>query len=120
LTSVLLLSAFALNGCGPNWQPVSVAEPRTLDEGTILEFHAKDQLVRLHGVKFDRDSLSGIPWLDHLSCDTCRVRFALADVSQPRTGNPGAGAWNIVIPVVTVFGLGTLLAILACGGGRCD
>jgi hypothetical protein len=101
----LLLSALALNGCGPNWQPVSVAQPRTLDAGTVLEFHAKDELVRLHGVKIERDSLSGIPWLEHLTCDTCRVRYALDDVSQVRTGNPGAGAWNIMLPFVLVVGL---------------
>ena len=103
-TSSLLLAALALNGCGPNWQPVSVAQPRTLPAGTVLEFRAKDQLVRLHGVRFDRDSLSGIPWLEHLTCDTCHVRYALADVSQVRTGNPGAGAWNIMLPFVLIVG----------------
>jgi hypothetical protein len=52
----------------------------------------------------------GIPWLEHLTCDTCRVRYALADLSQTRTGDPGATAWNILLPVVVIFGGLMLLA----------
>ena len=92
-----------LSACGPNWEPVVIAAPRTLDPGTVLEFRARGQLVRLHGVRVERDSLSGIPWLDHLTCDTCRVHFALADVSQARTGDPGATAWNILVPFGLLF-----------------
>ena len=77
-------------------------------------------MIRLHGVKFERDSLSGIPWLEHLSCDTCRVHYALADISQARTGNPGRTAWSLVLPVLAVFSLFKLLHILVCGGvGQC-
>lgn len=106
----MLLTAVSLSGCGPNWQPVSVARPRTFDERTVLEFRANDQLVRLHGVKVERDSLSGIPWLEHLTCDTCRVRYALTDLSQTRTGDPGATAWNILLPIMVIFGGLALLA----------
>ena len=104
-TATLLLALFALNGCGPNWRPATVTPPRALDARTVLEFHVRDSLVRLHGVRLERDSLSGIPWLEHLTCDTCRVRYAVADISQPRTGNPGAGAWNILVPFALVFGM---------------
>lgn len=100
----LFLLGLGLSACGPGWQPVSVARPQTMNEGTILEFHAKNELVRLHGVRFERDSLSGIPWLEHLTCDTCRVHYALTDVSQARTGNPGATAWNIMVPFVLIVG----------------
>jgi len=106
----LLVAAVLLSGCGPNWQPVSVTRPRTFDERTVLEFLANDQLIRLHAVKIERDSLSGIPWLEHLTCDTCRVRYALADLSQARTGNPGATAWNILLPVMVIVGGLMLLA----------
>lgn len=115
----MLLGALALNGCGPNWEAVNVAQPRTLDAGTVLEFRARNELVRLHGVQFAHDSLSGIPWLEHLTCDTCRVHYALADISQSRIGNPGAGAWNIVLPLVAVIALGTAIFGYECRGGRC-
>ena len=70
----------------------------------MLEFRVRDTTVRLHAVRFDRDSVTGVPWLEHTSCDSCRVRFALADISEPHFGNPGAGAWNILLPFVIVFG----------------
>jgi hypothetical protein len=119
-TNCLLLAAFALNGCGANWRPVGTAETRTFNPATVLEFHSRDQLVRLHGVRFERDSVSGIPWLEHLSCDSCRVHYALADISQARIGDPGRTAWGIVLPVVAVFTLFQLLHFLVCGGfGEC-
>src|SRR5690349_15212296 len=110
-----------LSACvGPNWQPVAAPIPRPLDSKTTLEFHFKATLVRLHGVRFSGDSLSGIPWLEHLTCDTCRVSYALADISQARIGHPGQEAWNLVIPVVAVFSLLAVLHILVCGGtGPC-
>ena len=90
---------------GANWQPVAVDQPRSLDPRTILEFHfTPDSLVRLHGVQLTRDSVTGIPWLDHLSCTTCRVSYQLDHISQPRTGDPGAGAWNILVPFVVIVG----------------
>ena len=83
-----------------------------MNERAILEFHARDQLVRLHGVRFEQDSVSGIPWLEHLTCDTCRVHYAVADVSQARTGNPGATAWNILLPFSIIVVAFTSLAYL--------
>ena len=98
LTLVLALGACA----GPNWQPATVPQARPLAERTVLEFRVRDSTVRLHAVRFDRDSLSGISWLEHTSCDSCRVRFALADINHARIGNPGAGAWNILVPFVVI------------------
>jgi hypothetical protein len=72
----------------------------------------KETLVRLHGVQYSRDSVSGIPWLDHLTCDTCRVAYALADVTGVRTGNPGEGAWVVGAPIFIITGAGVLLGIL--------
>lgn len=116
----MLLAAFALNGCGANWRPVATAETPTIKPATVLEFHAKNQLVRLHGVTLARDSVSGIPWLEHLSCDSCRVHYALADISQARIGEPGRAAWGLVLPVVVIFSLFEALHILVCGGvGEC-
>ena len=113
----LLLVLLALTACSSNWQPVKLVPPSPLDQKTVLEFQAKNQLVRLHGVEFTRDSLSGIPWLDHLSCDTCRVRYAFSDISQARTGNPGAGAWSIGVPLILIGGGFIVAVILYSSGG---
>ena len=111
------VTALVLAACGPNWQPVTSAQPRVLDPGQVIEFHVKDDLVRLHGVQFRKDSVSGIPWLDHLSCDTCRVSYPLAGVSEMRTGNPGAAAWWLLGPLIAVVGFGIGLAIAFSGLG---
>jgi hypothetical protein len=108
-----LVAWLAVSACaGPNWQPLTLPSPAPLESKTIVEFHAKDSLVRLHGVRSSRDSVTGIPWLDHLTCDTCRVAYALADVSGVRTGNPGAGAWALGAPIFIVTGSGLLLGLL--------
>jgi hypothetical protein len=115
LAGATVLALLAVTACSSNWQPVTLVQPSVLDSRTVLEFQAKDQVIRLHGVEFNLDSLSGIPWLEHLSCDTCRVRYALADVSGARTGNPGAGAWSIGLPIILV--LAGLLALRATFSG---
>ena len=117
-TAPVLLGALCLTACGPNWQPLASTQPKPLDPGQVVEFHRKDDLVRLHGVKFTPDSISGIPWLEHLSCDTCRVTYAIADVTQLRTGSPGGAAWWLLGPFIAIMAFGTGLAIAwsAAGG----
>jgi hypothetical protein len=112
-----LLLLLTLAGCSSNWQPVTLVQPSPLDSRTVLEFQAKNQLVRLHGVEFRNDSVSGIPWLEHLSCDTCRVRYAFSDISHARTGNPGAGAWIITVPMIIIVGGGLFVALMFAGHG---
>lgn len=114
---LLLLMVPSATGCTPGWRaykpgrgPVNVQPP----ERQIIEFRVDSQLIRLHAVKFTRDSVSGIPWLKHTSCDSCRVGYALSGVSEMRTGCPGRPAWIIAIPFFTLIGLGVLFA-LACG-----
>lgn len=63
----------------------------------------RDTTVRLHAVRLDRDTISGVPWLQHTNCDSCRVHFALADISEARVGDPGAGAWYLMVPILLVI-----------------
>ncbi len=113
LTRPMLASVCLLSACSANWQPMTAPKSQALDKGAVVEFHTKDQLVRLHGVEFARDSVSGIPWLDHLSCDTCRVSYAVADLSGLRTGNPGAGAWVLLTPIIAVMSVGVIVSVAA-------
>lgn len=109
--AALLGVTLALGACGPNWKPLTGEHPATLNSRTVLDFHARGGLVRLHGVKFSKDSVSGIPWLDHLSCDTCRVVYAETEMADVRTGNPGASAWIILGPFMGLIGFGVLVAL---------
>ena len=111
---LVLTAAILLAGCSANWAPLTTPVAKPLGERDIVEFHAGEQLVRLHAVVITKDSLSGIPWLDHTSCDTCRVRYALANITQLRTGEPGRPAWALIIPFLVFFGAG-LLFLISCG-----
>lgn len=114
---LLVLMVPSATGCTPGWRayepgrgPVNVQPP----ERQIIEFRVDSQLVRLHAVRFARDSVTGIPWLEHTSCDSCRVGYALARVSEMRTGHPGRSAWILTIPMFVFAGF-VLLWAVACG-----
>ncbi len=108
----LLPLVVLLAGCSGHWEPLAVPTPAPLRPQTVVQFRAGDSIVQLHGVRFSRDSISGIPWLDHLSCDTCRVSYALANISQVKTGDPGAGAKTMVLPFAILTGAGLIFALL--------
>jgi hypothetical protein len=48
------------------------------------------------------DSITGIPYLQPINCDTCRVALPRATVDSIRLGNPVAGFWKTVAVVVAV------------------
>jgi hypothetical protein len=98
----MLALVIALGGCGPGWHPFVATPAEQPPPDQVIEFHVADTLVRLHGVRITPDSISGVSWLQHTSCDSCRAEFALARVSAMRTGNPGAGAVNLMIPIVAI------------------
>ena len=114
---LLVLMVPSATGCTPGWRayepdtgPANVQPP----ERQIIEFRVDSGLVRLHSVRFARDSVTGIPWLQHTSCDSCRVGYALARVSEMRTGSPGRPAWALTFPVFALAGL-VLLFVVTCG-----
>lgn len=111
LASAVLVLVLALGACfGPGWHPFVATRAQQPSDAQVVEFHVADTLVRLHGVHVTSDSISGVPWLEHTSCDTCRVTFALVRVSAMRTGNPGAGAQNMMS---VILGIGLFLAGMA-------
>jgi hypothetical protein len=66
-------------------------------------------MTRLHGIVLTDGSLSGIPYLRPLSCDSCRMALPLTSIDSLRTGDPVGGLWVVVaLIVVTLF-------LVACG-----
>jgi len=106
-------------GCSGNWQPLVVPTRTPLAEKTVVEFRSHDSLIQMHGVRFTNDSLSGIPWLDHLSCDTCRKSYALARISEVKTGDPSAGARTMALPFAMFFGAGLVVGLLCAITNSC-
>jgi len=74
------------------------------------------RMTRLHAVVMTRDSFSGIPFLQSVDCDSCRVQFSRDDVDSVRVGNPPAGFWGTVGLVAA--GL-LVVGLAACGSEGC-
>jgi hypothetical protein len=51
-------------------------------------------MLRLHGVIVGADTVSGIPFLKSLDCDSCRVRIQQAEVDSLRIGEPVDSFWK--------------------------
>ncbi len=74
------------------------------------------QSVQWHSVRVSRDSISGVPFVQPPSCDSCRVGVALAEVDSVCAGAPDAGARENVFLV----GLGLFVAWFTwCVTGGC-
>lgn len=114
-TLAFAVSLLMVSACSAHWRPVSLAPHADFSERTVIEFRGPDSVVRLHAVRVGADSVSGIPWLQHTSCDSCRLQFALTKVSSARTGNPAAGAYPLLLPIVGLAGFALFFAIALAG-----
>jgi hypothetical protein len=92
----ICLLVFAVAGCA-GWHGIEPQRAPRLQEGDVLEFQASGATVRLHAVRFTGDSLSGVPWLKHTSCDSCRVSYATSAISGARVGHPETIGWIVVL-----------------------
>ena len=73
--------------------------------GTALQWHA---------VQLTVDSVSGIPFVKPVECDSCRIRLPRANVDSLRLGNPVAGFWKTMALAAAI--LITPLIILCWNG----
>ncbi len=113
-----LLLSLPQAACGAGWRPIPVAAPSDLPPRQQVQVWRRGEALQLHGLRLTEDSVSGIPYLQPLTCDSCRIAIPRTEMDSLRTGNPGKGFWGTV-------GLG-LLALLVVGlltcwaGSRCD
>jgi hypothetical protein len=93
-----LLAALLLMACSES-RAITLSPTPTLDPRETLLFVRSDSLVRLRSVRFSSDSVTGIPQSQDRSCSSCRVRFALEEVSRPRVTKPSSPVLTIVVPL---------------------
>lgn len=68
----------------------------------------------MHGVIVGAESVSGIPFVKPLDCDSCRMGIGRTEVDSLRTGDPVAGFW-------TTAALGAAVTLVAlCRFGLCS
>jgi hypothetical protein len=71
-------------------------------------------MLRLHGVIVGTDTVSGVPFLEPLDCDSCRVAIGQPEIDSLRIGEPVGGFWMTAA-------LGALAGLIAlCHFGWCD
>jgi hypothetical protein len=97
----ILLSTTA---CGAGWRSVSQIGPKTFQPYQQAQLWTEDGMVRLHALRLADDSVSGIPFLQPLACDSCRIAFSRERVDSIRVGDPTGGFWG-TLSLITVAAL---------------
>lgn len=102
-----LVAALAVSACGA-WERIADLSPDdTLPQRQQVQVWSAGKARVWHAVRFDADSVSGVPFHLSPSCDSCRVAIARAAVDSVRLGDPERIG-------MTFAGL-VILAILAIG-----
>jgi len=75
--------------------------------------------VRLHGLIITADSISGVPYFQSPSCDSCRVTMPRTAVDSVRFGDPdgavAASAIGVALVVLLVYAY-VHCGLVYCGG----
>ena len=91
-----LTLALAQTGCGAGWHALPLSPTPALRPRQQVEIWHAGQATQAHAVRLSADSLSAIPALAAIDCESCRVGWALGDIDSVRAGNPTAGFWKSV------------------------
>ena len=116
----LWLLVLSQAGCGAGWRRTSELPSGVLPPGQQAEVWHGGRAERLHALVFTTDSVTGVPFLQPRTCDTCRVALARAEVDSVRLGHPERGLWR---GVGLTLGAVAVVGLVACGlslGGNCQ
>jgi len=94
-----LLLALGPAGCGAGRHRTLLA-PGTLPKRQQVQVWHGGSVERWHGVVPSSDSVSGIPFLQPASCDSCRVALSRTEIDSVRVGRPVLGFWKTTAMVV--------------------
>jgi hypothetical protein len=102
LRSLLLSLLLVTQSCGPGWHRPAQLVPGPLSRRQQVQVWRKGTMLRWHAVRVEQDTISGIPWLQPVGCDSCRRSLPRAAVDSVRVGNPIVGFWKTVAVVLAV------------------
>jgi len=101
------------------WHRVGAPDLATAEERQQAQVWRGGRAVQLHALRLTADSISGVPFIQSPSCDSCRVSFSRADVDSVRVGDPegeiGAGLMGGAL-VVLLFHFYVRCLYTYCGG----
>ena len=100
--------ASLIAGCAHSWKQVQVAPPVTYPERQQFQIWTGDQQRTWHAVQVDDTTVSGIPFIQPPTCDSCRVVLARVQVDSLRIGSTAHepfGTLLLVLAAATSLGL---------------
>ena len=111
---VVLLFALTLS-CGAGWYQPAVVGPGTLPARQQVQVWQHQTVLRWHAVQVTADSITGIPFVQPIDCEGCRVAVPQASVDSLRVGNPVAGFWKSVgLGAAGLVALGVIICSKGC------
>ena len=93
-TTLRLFVLLSIGGCGAAWRQPVMSPSGPLPPRQQVQLWTGGRMLRVHGVIVGADTVSGIPFLKSLDCDSCRVRIERAEVDSLRLGEPVGGFWK--------------------------
>jgi len=110
-----LLAAVFLPACGGMWHRTDPEVPNTKVARQQVQIWVGDSALRWHAVRVTHDSISGIPFLQPIDCDSCRIALSRTAVDSVRLGDPVSGFWVSILAVV-VLPMLVILQLTDAGG----
>lgn len=114
---LLLVACLPAVACSAEWHAVTLPSAAALPAKQQVQRWREGRSTRLHGIALTNDSVTGVPFLQPLSCDSCRVGFARAGVDSLRVGDPPGGfVRTAVVTLVAVLAIGLVTGKLGPQG----
>lgn len=111
MAAICATSVPFLQACGAGWHRTDIVTPESpRQQVEVWQGQASQQW---HAVRVTDSTVSGIPFVKPITCDSCRVTIVRSTVDSIRLGNPVAGFWHSILVFVVIPGL--ILAYLARG-----
>ena len=109
----IVLAALTV-ACGAGWHRQNPAPSGALSPRQQVQVWQGGTALRWHAVRISADSVSGVPFLKSIGCNSCRTSVPLASVDSLRLGNPVAGFWKTVGAITGTF---VLAGVIYCWKG---
>lgn len=116
LRPLALSALLSLPACGAGWHQPAHLAPRPLPARQQVQIWQQGRVERWHAVTLTDDSITGIPYLQPVTCASCRVGLPRPAVDSIRWGNPVAGFWKTVGLIVAIPTAGLMILCGSHGG----
>ena len=115
-SSLAAVATVLLQACGAGWHRTTVLTPESPRQQ--VEVWQGNASLQWHAVRVTDSTVSGIPYLKPIECDSCRHTVPRSSVDSIRLGNPTLGFWKSVA-VILLAPFTLLLSYCVVTGQTC-